>query len=590
MYSENIEGLLNKNPIGFLKNYANTNPEIFEEDVKKVTEFGESFFTTFLKQGYSDDFYIELYELIKDHGYDFKKPVRPITGSDIKLNLNQMQFLPEFMNILTFHRSDDLISKFATILGKDYFLNLEKEGWFVLETLYSRALPKTIQIVSDFGLSYKEPPSGRSLLNIAERTPALTDLYWANLLKVNDVESTKLDENQFAHFIGTMEKKCSQIHSKKDYITAEVIQQIEEKFPKLDQEQKEKLLEATILSKDLAPLKKLTKLMGIRSTDPLVQLSTLRHPNQLQSKELLTPIISNPSIFVQKIERIKNTINGEEEVTDYGINLFQKCLRAFSFSPYDKFSSGRSNLINVGLRDKLSKVYNLDTIINTKTSDGKNIFDLILEKSFASRPGNNLMLGMLNIGFWSYGKDNFSFKTITNTVVESMRGDETLTLNEEQCAEVNDFLNKTWRTNGGINKTLAGPVMSSVLSDKFFIIDPIILRDKNIFTKDEKIHLLSETINALTESGWLMRMFDSKEKYSGLPKANEPFQEIVFKTLYQELLINPDKDILKLNISKEASKKISDTQFYTEMQTIMMKETLSADLSGRKEVTKKMKI
>lgn len=589
MYNSNIQGLLNSNPIDLIKSYQKADPASFDKDILTLSDKGESFFVTLLRQGYTDEFYIELLDLITSRGYDFKKSVKFLPDEKIKLNKDKKEYLPEFMNILTFCRNDLLISKFAEKLGKEYFLDLEKDGWFVLESLYSRALPKSINVVSNFGLSYENPPSGNSLLRIAERIPELTDLYWSYLVKSDDEDV--LNDKQFNHFRSIFEQKCSQIHSKSDYQVSEVNSQLEVKLPKLNTDQKLELLEASVLSKELSPLRKICKSLGIKSTDEIVQIATLKRPNEIKNKELLNPIISNPNLFVKKINRVRLGKDGCESIEDYGIDLFQKCLQSFSFNPYDKYGNGRQNLSNVAIRDKLSKTFDLNTIINTKSVDGKNIFNLLIDRFNDQKLKKNSLFGMLNVLFNRNSKLGLYFNTITGLDVDNIRNNKVDSLTEIQVEEVNNFLNKTWRSNGGVFHNMSQEVVSTMLVEKFFILDRIFLESQNIFTKEEKVHIFSQVVNAMCESSWLSRVFENPEKFmKDLPNSNESFHEITFKVLVQDLLVNPTKDILKLNLSNETVEKIQDTKFYSILQSLMLKESLASDLSENAPKVKKLKI
>ena len=76
MYSEAVEDVLNLNPFKLIKEYSINNKEAFKKDVITLSNEGDSILMTFLKRGFSEDFYIDFLDLITTNGYDFKKDVK----------------------------------------------------------------------------------------------------------------------------------------------------------------------------------------------------------------------------------------------------------------------------------------------------------------------------------------------------------------------------------------------------------------------------------------------------------------------------------------------------------------------------------
>lgn len=588
MYSEAVEDVLNLNPFKLIKEYSINNKEAFKKDVITLSNEGDSILMTFLKRGFSEDFYIDFLDLITTNGYDFKKDVKFSGTSSRGLNKNEKDLVPEFIQALTITRNDNVLSQFAKKLGPEYFLNLEKDGWFLLELMFDKSLSKTIKVMADFGLDFKEPPSGRKLLMIAEKNPSLVDLYWDVVLKTKNDEQTSLNEEQFKHFITTIERKCNQIRSKKDYLVDEVINQVNDKFDKLSQEQRIMLLEATVPSKDLSVVRAVTKKMGIKSTDQIVQEATLKKRHKIQNKDLLNSIITNPSILAKTIETDIFLDNDWKLSKTTGVKLFSEALRNLSIFPYE--NSSRHRLAGVSVRDKLTKVYDENALFNTKNENGTNLFDLILEITNESHNGRNNLFGLLNKSYKSYHKSGLKFESITNVDFENIINKNIDDFNRDQIKEINDFLNVSWRKTGNISDTISFKVMKTMVDDKFFIMHPSLLKSPHIYTEDEKIYLFSQIINVIVENSWNIGFLSDKEKYSSQPTNNNSTTEQIFKTLYHQIIDNPNKNILKINLDPKTISEIEGTQFYTELQTLMMKEALSCELGDKKEHTRKMKI
>lgn len=592
MFSNPIKGFFNDNPYDIIESYATNNPEEFKKDIKEVDENGNSILINFLKRRYKKEFYPKIIELLYQYGYDLKDDYTKSSNLKYSVNKNDPEYIPEFINSIFVCWDDEVLLTLAKKLDKEYILNLEKEGWAILEYLYQNENIETIKYVSDFGLDYDNLQSGGNLLRIAEKNQRMVDLYWEIKNKRNNSTTNKLSDEQYKHFISNLEKKLEQISSSKDNYTSSLLDDIKSKIDLLNVEQKKEVLSKTVIAKDLSILKYVAKQLDIKSTDPLVQRYTLLNCEKIQNKDLLVPIINNPQILREKFEITAVGLNGLEKQTKYGVDLFNRALRKLEIYPYRQWGNGsRQNSSNASFREKLAKI-SKEEIISNKNNEGKTLFDIVTETvSKTEGYRRNEIFSLLNASYSKMRDNSLTFKTINATDMEHIRNGLSNGLNVEQKNEINEFLNQTWRKNGGIEKNINSRVMHSLVEEEFFIINSIVLQE-DIYSKNEKVFLFSEIINYLGCSGFNKRLFTEPESYRVTENSTRYSQvENSLKALFNDLVINNSPEIINININEKAYNEIKDTPFMQEIQAVIMKENLTKELKSNLSTSpKKMKI
>lgn len=588
MQSEKITSLLNNNPYLLIENYSQTNNEEFKSDVSSRDKEGLSILSSFLKKNYSKEFYENFYKLISKNGYSLKKEYTKYEELGYRLNANNPEHIPEILCMILLYAKDDLINNGLKELGKEYVRKLEKDGWPVLELLFQRGHKSSIKTATDFGLNYDKTPSGTDLLTLIEKNPEMRDLYWEMKKQISENNIDNSDA-EYEHFLSYMQKQLSTITTKNDSRTPGLLSQIVKKLPELSKEQKIKMLEATFSSKDTSILKGVCKELKIKSTSEEVQKLVLKNYNQLLNKDLLVPILSNTKIWKDKYE-VKELDENLEEITAerYGIELLESAFKHFQLNPFRQWAgSGNTGKTNSSFREKI--INNLTISDMTEVlEDNTNLFDLVIKITNRKGGYSNTTSGLLNYSYKNYGSGKYCFQSITNLDVEKLIKDSNERLNEEQAKEINDFLDKTWRRDGGFKSRLTDTIFKEILDHQFFITNPIILREENVFTQKEKLFIFEKIINNMCESRWNVGFF-LENRYAQPIDKSDSHGNRVFKELYSQY-IDGKLGTMQLNISENAIENLKNTAFLAEISALQLNESLSKRLSETKTTTKKMKI
>lgn len=590
MFSENITSLINNNPYLLIENYSKTNPDDFKSDVSKTNAEGLSIFSSFLKNRYSGDFYQKTYELIKKHGYDPKNSYTKYEQLGYRLNKNNPYFIPELMCMILLYANDSTLNSVCKELGKDYIKEMEVKGWPLLELLYQRGHKETIRTVTEFGLNYDITPSGNDILILIENNQEMRNFYWEMKNSINSNNQSNTNQEEYNHFLSYIQKQLTTITTKNDVRTPKIISEICSKIGNLNKNQQTEIIIATLSTKDNSVFKAVCKELKIKPSSLEIQKIILQNYGILQNKDFLAQIIVDIDIWKEKI-KIKDLDENLNEVEKevYGVELLEKALKHFQLTPFRQWASNSSkDKTNKSIKDKILKEINPQVL--TSNFDGDNsLFDVISNIS-KNRKGyiQNTLSGLLNISYNKFNGGKNSFKTISSVDVEGLIGNTISNLQPNQIEEVNDILDKTWRKKGGIQQNLSDTIFKDMLDHQFFIINPIIIKETQIYSNEEKKYLLECAILNLTETRWNVDFF-LYDKYKQPIDRNDSFVSKIFKTLYPEF-INGNLGEMKLNLTDSSLENLKNSLFISELNALELKDSLSKDLSEQKIPSKKMKI
>jgi len=592
MFSKEIDDLFNGNNFEVLKILSQYNPDIFKDNVHSLSDKGYSFFIKLISKSSDVDYVKNILELCESFGYNFVETKRNYHEDDsYKLlhpkntknsynygfpdvsNKRNPEFTPEYIFAFSHADSDGVIHFLTEKMGKEKMLELEKNGWPILEYAYRKNYFKTIKLLSDYGFDYDNPPSGVNILDIAKDDLKLIDLFWKIKNEKEDNNSEFMTDGQFTQFYNLFEKNIKSINTKKDYISESIIKNIDEKKDFLSKDHKEKLLIKSLLSPDDRAFKHLVKLLKYKQKSEEINNIILKNLDNVARHDILYWLIEDNTYLFKKIESESN------EKPIYGIDKIVNKLSKMDVSLLTNYTSNKNKqIINNSFTERFKLIFKNDSLLLKELDNGVTLFDKIVIND--SSKGN--LFKFLNISpKKSIDSSNSLLKNLSLEQFEQIKSGNT-ELTSEQKLEIRDLLSKTWLKKDSDGKTnLDKCGIYYIAHTDTFLFDSIFMEDNTIYSNDMKMSFF----NKLVEQHAGSYIF-SKSPQTWVKNSDETGTYKLLKNLYFILSKDPETKWSNLELSEKAIKDLRNNEFLFELRARQMSEDLNSNLSTTNKTTK----
>lgn len=579
MLSKSIYNMLNGDNFLILKNISEILPNEFKKIVNNIHN-NESFFVSNLKNNNELSFTINLLQLCESFGYCLNLELAENNQNNQNnkiLNKNKPKFIPEYISILNIINNDDSFLEITKKLGQEYILNLEKNGWPILETAYKKNLIKSIYLLSDFGCNNETSPNGNSILQISEQSQKLINVYWD--IKNKKHNNLIVENLEFEHFLKTINKLTSSIYQKKDFHTEQVLNLVLEKKERLDYEQKKILLQKAITVLDPRLYKGILKLLNLKQNSKEFKDLIFPHLNTVIQHEFIF-------LFLEEKDYLFKNINKEKNI--YGIELINETINNLNLNPFDKYYSNNKSLINISLTKRLLNLFKSQNILFEKFDNQQTLFEKIALLS------NNRLSKLLDVFPKIQSEVNTSiFKTITFEQKEKFDNSD-FDFNEIQKKEIRIILEKTWLSHDSNNISLMNKIeLNTIFFQKTWLFNHKFFLDKSniIFKEQEKIEIFQKLINNITKikNNAILHLFTSNfnnNKWSEID-INENLDIKIIKSIYLNLKQSKTTNWANINLDELTLKNLKDTEFLFELNALKFQQQLKNNLTTKNVIFKK---
>lgn len=611
MFSTEVNALLSGNNLEVLKLLAKYEPEQFKSNLSQYSQEGNSFFVSFFKKNDQIEYVKGMLELCESFGYSFadgqrnymdednnrfyKSGYYSSNGSNVPKNNKNPQQTPEYVLALAYARTDETFAFLTEKVGKQKVLQMEKEGWPIIEYAYKKNFSKTIELLYDYGLDYENTPSGVSILSIIDKNQPMVDLYWKMKDKREQKEDEKMSEGQFLHFFKTIDDNIKRISSKQDYTTQNTIELIQQKKDILSKEQKEKLLIKSLECIDLVIYKSLVKMLGYRQNSNEVKDLVLPHLGEIKNHNMLYFVVEEKEYLFKKVDKflIKKNDNKTNELSDsvnnlYGIDILATKLEKLGINPNEKHQHNRNkSFVNRAFLDRFTKIFDEEKIFFEKFDNGLTLFEKIA--TLKTNIKSNDLLSFLNIKpRASNEKDKSLLDTLDESTFREIK-DGNKEFSEEQKTQIRDFLEKTWFSKDESGLTLISKMsFSSVSSHDFWIFNEKLLKEKDLFKNEEKLKMLELLVEDKAKNSWQNKIFKDVSSWSQ-PERNDYADIKLLKNLYLILKDDNKTNWLDFKLSNNSLMELENSEFLFELKARQLSHKLNNELNKSNENNVKVK-
>jgi hypothetical protein len=605
MFSKEITDLLKDDNFEVLKLLSQYNPERFKNDVHALSENGNSFFINLMAHNRQLNYVKKLLELCESFGYNFVDAKRPYHEDDVykiqdprytkdtynygknfPLNLKNPEFTPEYITAFSYIRNDETFAFLTEKMGKERMLQLEKDGWPILEYAYRKEFYKTIHLLCDYGFDYDNTPSGISIISIAENDSKLLDLYWKIKNQKDNNKLQVMGEQQFLDFYGFYEKNIKEVVSKKNYRAEQIIKLLDEKKDILTKEQKEKLLIRSLPAVDDRIFKALAKMLNYKQRGPELTNLVLNNLELAHKHQLLYWVVEDDNLLFNHIKKnyVEKKLDDEQVVITYeplkdiyGIDkIIEKCSSLNIRPGYAYESDKQKKMVNDTFLGRFQKLFENQNTLFKKFDNGLSLFDKII----LNRLSKENLLQFVDIKpMKSSNAKNSVFKTLDEETFSLIKEGK-LEFSQEQKYEIKEILNKTWYKNNNLYQIN----LLNILDNQFFLFDERIMREKDIYTNEHKLAMFNTLVENYWHKEFLSKPIESwKEKIRNTSGSAE-----VLRDLYFILSDDLETKWSNLVLSDEAVKNLKDSEFLYELRARQLSEELQENKS--KLVKSKLKL
>lgn len=609
MFSKEITDLLQDDNFEVLKLLSQYNPERFKEDVHSVTEKGNSFFILFTSQNNKLEYVKKLLELCESFGYDFTEKKKPNHEDDIyklidphhkkdsynygksyPLNNKNPEFTPEYITAFAYIGKDETFAFLTEKMGKEKMLQLEKDGWPVLEYAYRKNFYKTIRLLCEYGFNYEQTPSGTTILSIAENEPKLLDLYWEIKNKKENNNVAIMNGQQFIDFSNLFEKNIKEVTSKKSYYADRAIKLVEEKKDILTKEQKEKLLIISLPAVDDRVFKAISKMLGYKQKGPELTNIVLNNIEMAHKHQLLYWLVEDEKLLFQHVKDTfteKTLDNGEkiifrERLKDkHGIDKIIEKLNTLNIRPgYKHESDKQKKMVNETFLGRFKELFKDEKILLKEFNNGLTLFEKIL----FNRHSKENLLKFIDIKPKKSNEQEYSmFKTLDEETFEQIKTGNSF-LSEEQKNEIKEILNKTWYKEHNGEYNLNHPQMFNIFDSDFFLFNDTIIQTDGIYTNNQKMAMFKALVDNLGNRSDMAKPISTwKEDLKNYYASTR-----LVRSLYFALSDDPETKWNSLNLSESTMNSLKNTEFLYELKARQLSEELQQN--NHKRIKPKLKM
>jgi hypothetical protein len=588
MFSKEVDGMLKGNYLEIIKLLADFNPEKFKKDVNSISEIGNSFFSSLYIGGYSKENISEILDLCESFGYSLKSELIPYKKNNEMLNKNEPKLIPEYVAIMNATRStygttdSEAFAYLTERMGKDYLLELEKNGWPILECAYRKKLIKTIGVLNDFGLSYEKNPNNVDLLQIAEGDQRAVDMYWRERNKrLNNKDEEFMTKEEFYHFIKIFKSSIQRIDKKKDYGTEKIIESILNKVDVLSKEQREQILVSSIACPDLSLYKSIIKMLKLKSDDEKIKKLIVTELDSVKNHELLYPFMAKEENFLMRSEKT-------------GVYAFQKLIPVMmnlniKFELKNIYRNNKEAMMSRASFGRVMGLIEKPGFIFKNIEEDKNLFEKIAETNF----GLMHYIEVLNISPKTH-KNYFNNLTLTDW--DSYKSSNT-DLNSDQRKEIRYILDQTWLKKDSEGVSVVDKTFkknnTKVNISFFWAFDVRFFQDsseKCIFSTSEREKLISNLIN---EKGSFRDRFQDISSWTKVDGVKNEYDGEVklIKALYNNLKEDPNTNWKNIVLSEDVERSLKNTEFMFELNARKLSQSLGSSLKNEDvKIIKKVKL
>lgn len=622
MFSTEINNLLNDDNFQVLKLLSQYSPEKFKKDVHEESADGNSFFVSFFAKNNELDYVSNLLDLCESFEYDFTSRQREYRDEDIyKLvrsdylsndimsyrnskipkNNKSPQSIPEYMIAFAYAKSDETFSFLTQKMGKEKMLQLEKDGWPVLEYAYRKKFSKTIEVLSNYELNYDKTPSGVSILSIVQNNQPMIDLYWKIKNEREQNNGGFMTDAQFQHFYKIIEENIKVVASKKDYVSENTIKLIQDKKDVLSKEQKESLLIKSISCVSLNIYKSIIKTMGYKQNGKEVKDIIFPHLRDIRNHEFLYFLVEDKNYLFKTVEKkfVKVELEDKSHILKvdplnniYGVDVLAQKLSSLGISPSEKRYFNKSNgLINRAFFERLNALFYKDeSIFLEKFDNGLTLFEKIA--TLQLNPSSNGLLPFLNISpRVSSEKENSILNTIDEVNFNKIKNEDK-SFTDEQKYQIREFLEKTWLSKNENGQMLIERVsFGSVINSDFWAFSKVLISEEGIYTNDEKLKMLESLVERKSKSSFDNKIFKDIKAWEEPQNQRTDSSEIkLLKNLYLSIKEDDKTKWLNLKLSDEALNMLEHSEFIFELKARQLNEKLRNDFHKNKESSTRSKL
>lgn len=547
------------NYFSMIKLLAKHEPELIKQQVNSYGKNNVSFFVSFLldiqsnkAQEGDEQLRKDFLEFCESYGYKLNNNTYKHNSSTYiygKLQNPDQKTLPDFLHVLTVRGSDELLLTMTEKLGKDYFLNLEKD-WNFLPYVYKAGFSKTVRKLTEYGLT-----NNSDILTHIEYENEMVNLYW-EMVKLNKEQKNDIGNNEQDLEASSVDEDIKWLNKKINYSLSytkngqsdSIKSYLKSRFPRLSQDSKERIMLELTTSKDLTVLNAGLKLLSTN----LKKYSSENYPiwtnlAQIQSQNILYAILD---------KNFDLTTYDSKSDKYYAIELLKSLKKLDVDQNVGKTTNRSSNkaVRDSSIMEKIKEIFPHDFWLQQVPNKNHNWFIEALKHEDINS----------NYIIWSIKNNVIEGRHIWHEMNTQER-DQFAPLTVEQLVGVQEFFSKTLfsKDDNGITLVAAKPIE---LLNENFLINGL---ENNVFSNENKESMLSALINI-------------KNIAYSTSSSN-------CKILYEYLAKDPTIVWSNIKVKTENIESLSNFPLYFEIKARTLLETLNKVVPNKEEIAVKKK-
>lgn len=559
--SENKElsAILQSNPIPLIRHFGETNPNALKEQILTQEDDKKTFFISLISAYPVKETQSDILKLCLEYNYDLTTATKGTSYSSWLFCKKIPAKVPDYIQAWD-HAGDKFISELTQALGKEKVLELEAQGYALLQRAYKNQRHETVKTLEDMGVGQRlELYKPNEILKICEENAETLSFYWSRR------KSSELSPEAFDSAKKFLTKKMQSIYTAsgvsdsyavndvKSYLSTEV-----SKWPAAQQEEliaeTVKCINPQVFNHAIKAAKKLVKDYAPEHVPAWLHLNVAKsHKFFHHFVDQATPLDAH----FNGVSYLENMATYLKEAKYSGTQSIRGTTRG---TDHAKMKS---------IIEKVAKIHNQDFWLSTNPSDNNHPwFHTACQSSDISFVFSSDFLNVhpKQMNFYRDKQIDYPLVKFSShmPISTGLKWNEVLTRANEDVLK--DFLSKTWLYKDETNTTCIEHFLKtrkynfSYNTDLDKDMSIFISYSKNLFSYDLKLKIFNELLN------------------------QSSFKSKTFQAVFNQLKDDPEMNWknFKLEASVEERVERDFPQMIPELRKIALEQMLPDDKQNKR--------
>jgi hypothetical protein len=561
--SENKElsALVQSNPIPLIRHFAETNPKALKEQILTQEEGKKTFFISLISAYSAKETQSDILKLCLEYDYDLTTATRGVSANSWNYNQKLEKKVPDYI-VAWDYAGDKFISELTQTLGKEKILDLESQGYPLLQRAYKNQRYETIKILEDMGVGQRvELYKPDEILKVCEDNAETLSFYWSRR------KSSELSPEAFDSAKKYLNKKMQSIHtasgSGDSYSVDDVKKYLDTEIPKWPAAQQEELIAETvkcinpqIFNTAIKAAKKLVKDYNPQHIPAWINLNIAKSHKFFHH-------------FVDKATPLDSTFNGVSYLENMASYL--KDAKYSGTHSIRSATRGTEHAKMQGIIDKVAKIHNQDFWLSANPNDNNHPWFHTACKSSSMAyvfSSDFLNVHPQQMNFYRDQQVDYPLVKFSGQMPQSngLKWNEVFTRANEDVLK--DFLNKTWLYKDETDTTCIEHFMKKY---------PYAFGNNNHSQLDKDMSIFMSYSKNLFS-------FDIKLKMFNTLLSQSAFETKTFQAVFNQLKNAPEMNWKNFKLEPEVEKRVERDfpAMIPELRKIALEQMLPDDKQNKK--------